>query len=644
MPRLSTAALAALLALSAPAAANAAPAGPSGKGVFVLDAQPGADVRELVRSRGGSVDRRLAHIDAWRVNLPTAAAAALSRHPLVESVEADVVVEAAWTPNDPLLSQQWSIPLTRTDSAWDTTRGASSVKVAVLDTGVSRVGDLAPAVLPGYDFVNEDSDAVDDNGHGTYAASVIAARADDGAGIAGVCPECTILPGKVLDAAGSGYMSDIADGIVWATDSGAQVVNLSLSGPSDTTYLASAVDYATSRGVLLLAAAGNDGLTTQRWPAADPDVVAVAGSDKADAKYSWSNHDPSWVDVAAPGCNVAGKLDGTYAWFCGTSSATPYAAGVAALRLASHPGEKGPQLRASLEATAKPVSYVAHGRVDAAAAVQYQAAALLSPSAGTVIGASATLSADAPGAAGVEFLLDGTVVAKDEASPFSVTWSPTGIAAGEHSLSVRAVTSGGALLGESAGVKVVVDAATPSGQVATQAGTILSGSVKTGVRASDDIGVARVDLFAGSTWLGYTTSGADGTWTVAWSTSKLAAGEHYLQAKVRDTAGRVSYSRRVQVLVDNAAPSGAVDVAAGSTFTGTATTPVAAADDLEVVRVDLFAGKTWVGYVLSPAADGRWVVTWNTSRVGAGTHLLQAKVTDVAGKVAYSKQVSVVVL
>ena len=232
---------------------------------------------------------------------------------VVEYAEREVVVEALdVVPNDPRWSSQWGPRVVSAPEAWDTTRGSRSVVVAVVDTGVNpEHPDLSGALVPGYDFVNNDADPSDDNGHGTAVAGVVAARTNNGVGEAGLCWTCSIMPIKALDANGSGSTATIPKAIVLAADNGADIINLSLGGPATTQTLTDAVDYAASKGVLIFAAAGNNGETAFFYPAAYPQVLAVAGTDEADHVYSWSNHGP-WVQVSAPGCNVAPLLGGGY--------------------------------------------------------------------------------------------------------------------------------------------------------------------------------------------------------------------------------------------------------------------------------------------------------------------------------------------
>lgn len=219
--------------------------------------------------------------------------------------------------------------------------------------------------MGGLNLVDPTQSPIDDHGHGTAVAGIVAARADNGEGIAGVCWFCLLMPVKLLDKTGTGGTTTIAAGIVWAVDHGAQVVNLSLGGPIDTPELAAALAYAAGKGAVVVAAAGNSGSTTPFYPAADVNVLSVAATTNADQAYDWSTFG-SWVNVAAPGCNIAPALGGGYGFFCGTSSATPIVSGLAALALSTRPDASPAGIRRAIEdgALAMP-GFVQFGRVDA---------------------------------------------------------------------------------------------------------------------------------------------------------------------------------------------------------------------------------------------------------------------------------------
>jgi subtilisin family serine protease len=299
------------------------------------------------------------------------AMASLRQEASVTAVERETIVDGLDTvPNDPGWNAQWGLRAVGFPRAWDTTRGSEKIVVAVLDTGVDGSHpDLQGALAPGFDFVNLDTDPSDDHGHGTATAGIVAARGNNAIGLAGACWACVVLPVKVLDADGMGNTAAIAAGIIWATDRGARVINLSLGAPGTTDVLSEAVRYAASRGVVVVAAAGNSGSAIPFYPAAEPSVLAVAATNESDRLYTWSNHG-AWVQVAAPGCNVAPWPGATYIELCGTSAAAPLVSGLAALIRAQRPQATSQNTVDAIEKAVLQIpAEVRHGRVDAAGAV-----------------------------------------------------------------------------------------------------------------------------------------------------------------------------------------------------------------------------------------------------------------------------------
>ena len=339
------------------------------------DGVQAAAVDALEKSHGAA---RKAEIRALRlhvVSVPTgdedAIALALGSDARVEIVERDfAVTSTGTTPNDYWWPNEWSEVKTRTNLAWDMTQGSSSIVIASLDTGVDLTQpDLQAKLVAGYNVLNGSSDATDDNGHGTWAAGVAAAASNNSIGVASYCWRCSLMPVKVLGADGTGTTANVASGIIWATDHGARVISMSLSGTTGTSALQSAVQYAHSRGVVLVAAAGNSGTTTQTYPAAYPEVLGVAGSDPNDALYAWSTYG-AWVKLAAPGCNYTTGRSGWFGSFCGTSAAAPAVAGIAGLALSYVGTATNTAVEAALESTAVKISApVGYGRVDAYAAL-----------------------------------------------------------------------------------------------------------------------------------------------------------------------------------------------------------------------------------------------------------------------------------
>jgi hypothetical protein len=288
----------------------------------------------------------------------------------VASVELDRTARLTLTPDDTYWSQEWYATKVRTDRAWNITTGTGGPVVAVVDSGVqASQPELVGRVLPGYDFVNSDTNPADDLGHGTKVSGVLAALGMNGLGVAGTCWDCKILPVKVADSAGNVTFSNGAAGIVWATDHGAKVINMSWGKTSANATLEAAVNYAHSHGVVLVAAAGNEGNKAKFYPAAYPGVLSVAAVDQNDALYSWSTRG-LWVRLAAPGCTYTTFKGTNWGSFCGTSAAAPIVSGIAGLILAYKRDATQAQIEDAILSTTVAINVsVGGGRVDAYAAV-----------------------------------------------------------------------------------------------------------------------------------------------------------------------------------------------------------------------------------------------------------------------------------
>lgn len=278
----------------------------------------------------------------------------------------------AVAPNDPSFehtSLQWPLARPRFLDAWSRTMGDPRTIIAIVDTGVDpATADLQGALLPGYDFVDDDADPSDPHGHGTMMATIAAARIDNGVGIAGGCGACSILPVRVAGSDGFATWAAAARGIVWAADHGARVISISLVGSTTSPGLESAVAYAQGKGALVVAGAGNEGADHPGFPAALPGVISVEASDENDNLYPFSNHGPG-VTIAAPGCAAAVAPGNRNTSLCGTSVATPLVAAAAALLFSASPGATAQQVAAALEAGAVRATDSRYGRLDAAAAL-----------------------------------------------------------------------------------------------------------------------------------------------------------------------------------------------------------------------------------------------------------------------------------
>jgi len=332
----------------------------------------------FVNQIGAKVAEKLSRIDVSRISLPRGlttekAIEKFRALPFVKFVEPNYIFKpTGWKPSDPKWNSQWGITKIRTAPAWSTETGNSKVIIAIVDSGVdANHPDLKNKMVNGYDFVDNDNSPKDDShGHGTHCAGIAAAITNNATGIAGVCPNCAIMPIRVLGPNG-GYASDVANGIIWAADHGAKVISLSLGGYYKSTTQQNAVEYAWNKGAIVIAASGNDGRTDPHYPAYHSKVLAVGSTDYGDKRASYSNYG-NWVDVAAPGSNIISTLPGgAYGMKTGTSMATPFVSGLAGL-LFSKLGHSATnqKVRNIIENNTVPVgNWLTHGRIDVYSAI-----------------------------------------------------------------------------------------------------------------------------------------------------------------------------------------------------------------------------------------------------------------------------------
>jgi len=299
----------------------------------------------------------------------------------VEYAELNYLYYIFVTPNDSFFSSQYALysgSYQGIDAigGWDIEQGSNSIIVAIIDTGIDYTHeDLAGKVIKGYDFVNEDFDPKDDHGHGTHVAGVTAAIANNGRGIAGVCPGCSLLAIKAISANGSGANSWIANSIANAVSLGAHVINLSLGGLDRSSTIKLAVEQAYQSGVIIVAASGNDGSEVPLYPAAFAEVIAVGATDRYGDRASFSNYG-SHLELTAPGQNIYSTLPGnSYEAWNGTSMASPHAAGLAGLLLSKDPTLTSQQIRQLMATTAQDLgssgrdTYFGYGRINALSAL-----------------------------------------------------------------------------------------------------------------------------------------------------------------------------------------------------------------------------------------------------------------------------------
>jgi serine protease len=285
-------------------------------------------------------------------------------------------------PNDQYYSKQWNLHQIGIEGAWSQTKG-SGITVAVIDTGITRVRDLYETkFVKGYDFVNDREEAKDDHGHGTHVAGTIAQATNNKYGVAGIAYEANLMPLKVLSAYGGGTVADIAEAIKFAADKGADVINMSLGGGGESQLMKQAIEYAHRKGVVIIAAAGNENTSGVSYPARYPHVIGVSAYGPDSEKAPYSNFGAG-VDISAPGGSEAGQIlqetidengEGIFLGLQGTSMASPHVAGVAALIRAT--GVKDPEdIFKVLQQSARVIqddglNYYGAGQLNAQAAVK----------------------------------------------------------------------------------------------------------------------------------------------------------------------------------------------------------------------------------------------------------------------------------
>ncbi len=399
-----------------------------------------------------------------------AVATRIERQSGVRYVEENATHHAFAQPNDPKFDQQYAPQQVGAPSAWDTTFGSEGVTVAIVDTGVDYTHpDLESrfGTNKGYDFAGGDGDpdAPSGENHGTHVAGIASATTDNGTGVSGMS-DSTLLACRALGG-GSGSTADIADAVEYATDQGADIINMSLGGGGYTDTMKNAVSYAVNNGTLPICAAGNNGSGSVSYPAAYDECVAVSAVDENENLADFSQYGPN-LDVAAPGVDVLSTWnDSPYNSISGTSMACPAASGVAALGKAVEPGLTATELRSKLKNTA----------VDIGLSEQEQGAGRVS--AANIVGGGGggnnapTVSIDASSATvtvGQEVTFDGSGSSDSDGSISSYDWSfgdgttatgqtvtHTYSAAGDYSASLTVTDDDGAESTDSVSITVESD-------------------------------------------------------------------------------------------------------------------------------------------------------------------------------------------
>ena len=492
------------------------------------------------------------------------------------------------TPNDTnFTSKQWGLIKINMQQAWDLTQGNSSTRVAVVDSGADyNHEDLTGKIILGYDYINDDSDPMDDNGHGTHIAGIIGALTNNSKGIAGANWNTKILAVKALNAAGKGAISVVSDAIVYAADNSASVINLSLGDYTHYATLKTAIDYAVAKGCIIVAAAGNENTDSLLYPAAYSNVLAVASTDSSDQRSVWggsaSNYG-TWVDISAPGTDIYSTWLSTvapftsYAYSDGTSMASPIVAGVASLLLTINPSWSYTQVFNRLKTTAtnidsKNPSYIGRlgsGRVNAQSALSLPYAIINSPTTDEVVSGSLTIS----GIANALNFSRYTVALGQGSSPTTysnirtsstkvasgtlATYTTTATADGIHTIKLTVENSDPQT--KEVTRRFIIDNTPPTATITSPInkatitesinilGTAADSNIYTYIlEYSADSGTSYQQISAG-------TSSITGSTIGSWNTAGLS-GSYILRLSVTDKAGQIT-TTSITITIDNSSTS-----------------------------------------------------------------------------------------
>ncbi len=311
------------------------------------------DVKTVITQKGGKIKANFDIVNGMVVDLQNYTIENLKTLKGVKEVGFDVKVYAS----DIELNNSWGVKHIGAGTVHDAGQTGAGINVAVIDTGIDYTHpDLQDNYAGGYDFVNSDSDPMDDNKHGTHVAGIIAAE-DNGSGVVGVAPQASLYALKVLDSSGSGYVSSIIQALDWCCENDIQIINMSLGTSSSAVGFQEAINRAYEKGIVIAAAAGNSGKASGtgdnvQYPARYSQVIAVGAVDSSNTRASYSSTG-STLEMAAPGVAVYSCIPGkSYASLSGTSMASPHVAGTAALIMAANPGISNAAVRQLLQDTA----------------------------------------------------------------------------------------------------------------------------------------------------------------------------------------------------------------------------------------------------------------------------------------------------
>jgi len=625
---------------------------------------PPADMDQVHRTAGAVVVDQIPQLGVQVVSLPDEQTLDQARslylgNASVLFAEPDYYLRCTLNPNDPYFGYDEDEPLWASMPAvWDLSTGSAQVTVAVLDSGADfSHPDLQGRLVPGWDFVDGDADPTDTDGHGTAMAGVLGAVSNNGYGVAALTWQNPVLVVRVSGCTGSVGCSRLAQGIIYAADQGARVINVSYGGPNYSHTLALAVEYANIRGALLVAGTGNEDAADPYYPAALPPVVAVAGVTGDGQTLCYPNYG-SWVDVSAPYRAFSTSLGGSIDLYAGTSISAAYVTGTLGLMISARPTLPPSQAAQLLCETADdlgqpgPDPQYGWGKINPYRAVLAALQAtvqddsspslvkITAPPDGAILSGWQVVRATASDDRGVsqlELYRDGRLAGVLTLAPYAWGWDTRQSSDGQHTLYAQARDRAGNLA-TSPQVTVTVDNTPPTVAItAPSAGSLLGGLTTVTAEASDATSeIARVDFYLDGVYR-QTATTAPYTW--GWDTRQSSDGQHTLYAQARDWAGNLATSAQVTVTVDNIPPTVAITAPSAGSLVSGLTTVIAQASDTAsgVARVDFYLN----GVCRHTATTAPYTWGWDTTSQPPGAYNLQAVAIDGAGNQGTSAQVPV---
>ena len=540
-------------------------------GELLIKLKAGVNADEVFKAHGAIVVKEMPQIKVKLIKVPDHALEtvkeALGKNPNIEFVEYNFMAKEHIVPNDPYYQYQWFLPNISAEEGWNISTGSEEVIIAILDSGIAHEHpDLVDKIVPGWNFLENNDNTNDVKGHGTAVAGSAAASTNNVIGIAGTSWESMIMPLLVANSDGWTFYDDAAEAVIYATDNGAKIINMSFGGAGSSYTLQNAIDYAWERGVVIVASAGNDLNDTLNYPASCNNVISVSATNSINELAFFSSYGTA-IDVTAPGQAIytTSLYSGNYGSVDGTSFSSPIVAGLAGLIWAITPNLTNAQVVALIEQNADDLGekgwdiYFGHGKINiyntliAASGeipdpppptdITNPVVEAISPEHGSTVSGVITIEVEASddvGVAYVEFIATTTLLATIETPPYTITWDTTTIEDTNIAMIVKAYDDSGNMGQVEGGWVLGIDNTLPEATfVSPVDGVTVSKLVKVVATASDtgyNGKIMRMRLLVDGV---VKFDRAVSTLKYGLNTRKITSGEHTLVVEAYDRAGNI---------------------------------------------------------------------------------------------------------